>query len=57
MVGIHLLGEGVDEMLQGFAVALKRGITKRELRRHHGDPPDFGRGSGADALSFLCGRV
>ncbi|HEY5971962.1 MAG TPA: glutathione-disulfide reductase [Pseudoxanthomonas sp.] len=31
VVGIHLLGEGADEMLQGFAVALKRGITKRDL--------------------------
>jgi glutathione reductase (NADPH) len=31
VVGIHLLGEGVDEMLQGFAVALKKGITKRDL--------------------------
>ncbi len=31
VVGIHLLGEGADEILQGFAVALKRGITKRDL--------------------------
>ncbi|MEO6264624.1 MAG: glutathione-disulfide reductase [Luteimonas sp.] len=31
VVGIHLLGEGVDEVLQGFAVALKRGIRKRDL--------------------------
>ena len=31
VVGIHLLGEGADEMLQGFAVALKRGITMDEL--------------------------
>jgi glutathione reductase (NADPH) len=31
VVGIHLLGEGVDEMLQGFAVALKRGITLADL--------------------------
>jgi len=31
VVGIHLLGEGVDEMLQGFAVALKRGITLGDL--------------------------
>ena len=31
VVGIHLLGEGADEMLQGFAVALKKGITKRDL--------------------------
>jgi glutathione reductase (NADPH) len=31
VVGIHLLGEGADEMLQGFAVALKRGITLADL--------------------------
>ena len=31
VVGIHLLGEGADEILQGFAVALKKGITKRDL--------------------------
>ena len=32
VVGIHLLGEGADEILQGFAVALKRGITLDDLR-------------------------
>ena len=32
VVGIHLLGEGVDEMLQGFAVALKRGVTLGDLQ-------------------------
>ncbi len=31
VVGIHLLGEGADEMLQGFAVALKKGITLADL--------------------------
>jgi glutathione reductase (NADPH) len=31
VVGIHLLGEAADEMLQGFAVALKRGITLADL--------------------------
>lgn len=31
IVGIHLLGEGVDEMLQGFAVALRMGATKRDF--------------------------
>lgn len=31
VIGIHLLGEGADEILQGFAVALKKGITKRDL--------------------------
>ena len=31
VVGIHLVGESVDEMLQGFAVALKMGATKADL--------------------------
>mgnify|MGYP002662626327 FL=1 len=31
MVGLHLLGEGADEMLQGFAVAVKKGITLADL--------------------------
>jgi glutathione reductase (NADPH) len=31
VVGIHLLGEGADEILQGFAVALRKGITKGDL--------------------------
>jgi glutathione reductase (NADPH) len=32
VAGIHLLGEGADEMLQGFAVALRRGVTLDDLR-------------------------
>ncbi|MCW8930452.1 MAG: glutathione-disulfide reductase [Gammaproteobacteria bacterium] len=28
VVGIHLIGDGVDEMLQGFAVAITMGATK-----------------------------
>ena len=31
VVGIHALGPGVDEMLQGFALALKLGVRKRDL--------------------------
>lgn len=31
VVGIHALGPGSDEMLQGFAVALKLGLRKRDL--------------------------
>jgi len=30
-VGIHLIGPGSDEMLQGFAVALRMGATKRDF--------------------------
>jgi len=31
VVGIHIIGHGADEMLQGFAVALKMGATKANL--------------------------
>lgn len=31
VVGFHLLGDGADEILQGFAVALKLGVTKPQL--------------------------
>lgn len=28
VIGLHLIGDGVDEMLQGFSVAIKMGATK-----------------------------
>ncbi len=31
IVGIHLIGDGVDEMLQGFAVAITMGATKADF--------------------------
>ncbi len=31
VVGIHLIGDGADEMLQGFAVALKAGLSKADF--------------------------
>ena len=31
VVGIHLIGDNVDEMLQGFAVAVKLGATKADF--------------------------
>lgn len=31
VIGIHMMGVGVDEMLQGFAVALKMGATKADF--------------------------
>ena len=31
VVGLHLLGEAADEMLQGFAVAIRMGATKRDF--------------------------
>jgi glutathione reductase (NADPH) len=31
IVGIHVFGDGADEMLQGFAVALRMGATKKDF--------------------------
>lgn len=31
VVGLHGIGEGVDEMIQGFAVAMKMGATKKDF--------------------------
>lgn len=31
IVGLHAIGDGVDEMLQGFAVALRMGACKRDF--------------------------
>lgn len=31
IVGLHVIGEGADEMTQGFAVALRMGATKRDF--------------------------
>ncbi len=33
VVGIHVIGLGADEMIQGFAVALRMGATKADLDR------------------------
>jgi glutathione reductase (NADPH) len=31
IVGIHVIGAGADELLQGFAVAMRMGATKRDF--------------------------
>jgi glutathione reductase (NADPH) len=31
VVGVHVIGEGADEMMQGFAVAVRMGATKRDF--------------------------
>ncbi|GAB7213910.1 hypothetical protein OS42_05210 [Dickeya oryzae] len=42
IVGVHGIGFGMDEILQGFAVAVKMGATKKRLRQHRGDSPNGG---------------
>lgn len=31
VIGLHVIGEGADEMLQGFGVAIKLGATKADF--------------------------
>ena len=31
VIGCHVIGDGADEMLQGFAVAMKMGATKQDF--------------------------
>ena len=31
ILGCHIIGDGADEMLQGFAVAIRMGATKRDF--------------------------
>jgi glutathione reductase (NADPH) len=31
IVGLHVIGQGADEMLQGFAVAVQMGATKADF--------------------------
>ena len=31
IVGLHILGKGCDEMMQGFGVAIKMGATKKDF--------------------------
>jgi glutathione reductase (NADPH) len=33
VVGLHVVGKGADEMIQGFAVAMRNGITKPDFDR------------------------
>jgi pyruvate/2-oxoglutarate dehydrogenase complex dihydrolipoamide dehydrogenase (E3) component len=33
VVGLHLMGRGVDEMLQGFGVAVRMGATKVNIQK------------------------
>jgi hypothetical protein len=33
VIGLHVIGMGADELLQGFGVAMKMGATKADLDR------------------------
>jgi len=42
VIGIHIVGDHAAEILQGFALAMKQGITKQELDRAIGIHPSSG---------------
>lgn len=44
VVGIHTIGLGSDELIQGFAVALKMGATKEDLDNTVAIHPTSGEG-------------
>lgn len=33
VLGLHIMGKGADEILQGFAVAIRMGATKKDFDR------------------------
>ena len=45
VVGIHLIGLGSDEVIQGFAVAVKMGATKADLDNTVAIHPTSGEGA------------
>lgn len=56
VVGIHVVGLGSDEVIQGFAVALKMGATKEDLDNTVAIHPTSGEGecSFRPRLDFAC---
>ena len=57
IVGIHGIGFGMDEMLQGFAVALKMGATKKDFDNTGCHSPDSSRRVRDNALNVKGLRV
>ena len=53
MVGLHVIGQGSDEMLQGFAVAMKMGATKADFDSCVAIHPT---GTRYDVCLFVCTR-
>ena len=53
VVGIHILGLGSDEVIQGFAVAVKMGATKEDLDNTVAIHPTSGEGTCNVSLYLL----
>ncbi|KAG5455448.1 MAG: hypothetical protein BJ554DRAFT_5133 [Olpidium bornovanus] len=54
VVGLHIIGRGSDELLQGFAVAINVGTTKAQWDSTVGIHPTAA-GEVADTYTFFCG--
>ena len=52
VVGVHIVGDGADEMLQGFAVAVRMGATKKDFDDTVRDPSDRGGRARNDAIAL-----
>ncbi|KZS91525.1 glutathione-disulfide reductase [Sistotremastrum niveocremeum HHB9708] len=48
IVGLHIIGQGSDEITQGFAVAIRMGATKRDFEKTVGIHP-----TSAESLIFM----
>lgn len=49
VIGVHLFGKGVDEMIQGVAIALKKGVTKKDFSDVVGVHP-----TGSEEIVFMA---
>ena len=56
VLGVHMLGDDVAEMMQGVGVALTAGATKADFDRTIGHPPHQRRGVRDDAHAHSGGR-
>ena len=52
VVGVHIIGLGSDEVIQGFAVALKMGATKEDFDNTIAIHPTSGEGEWASSFSL-----
>ena len=57
VVGIHILGLGSDEVMQGFAVAVKVGATKEDLDNTVAIHPTSAEGECSLCSVFAAGIV
>lgn len=57
VVGLHIIGLGSDEVLQGFAVAVKMGATKKDFDDTVAIHPTSGEGESFHDFGWVRGRT